>query len=406
MDILYLSNEGLSATIIESQVLSVARLSVRAGLEVGVVVLSLDEARYQDALRVKTELEERFQLAIHVLRGTGQLQPGSVETNARRVAALLDDLHATPRLIQGRTEFSAAIAVVLRDALACRVIWDCRGDTIGELVFRWRRRSPPLRLLSKLGEWRLQTFMRRARRADGAIFVSEALHALESSRGYTGVATIVPNFADPGLFRFDPLLRDDTRRRLDIPAHCLVFVYVGSLAPWQGIDAMKQLLEQLMKPYEDACLLVVSNEPEHVDAQFSDWPGSRTRSVRANLTEVPAYLNAADVALLLRAEGPASEVASPIKFAEYAMCGLPVIHNDSVEQVRHFSATLGNGVSVHDAKTAPGRFAIAEQSDRSALAGRAADLLSNENTGRLLTELYTPLLSANPVNPATADSSL
>ena len=41
--------------------------------------------------------------------------------------------------------------------------------------------------------------------------------------------------------------------------------------------------------------------------------------------EVPKYLLAADYGLLIRENTVTNQVASPVKFAEYLACGLPVI---------------------------------------------------------------------------------
>jgi len=51
---------------------------------------------------------------------------------------------------------------------------------------------------------------------------------------------------------------------------------------------------------------------------------------KVELNDVNKYLNAADVGLLLREDIPMNNVASPTKFAEYLMVGLPVIISQGV----------------------------------------------------------------------------
>jgi len=47
--------------------------------------------------------------------------------------------------------------------------------------------------------------------------------------------------------------------------------------------------------------------------------------VRAPFSRVPDYLMACDARLLVRHPSLVSKVASPVKFAEYLACGLPVL---------------------------------------------------------------------------------
>lgn len=49
--------------------------------------------------------------------------------------------------------------------------------------------------------------------------------------------------------------------------------------------------------------------------------------------QMSEYLSAADIAIIFRDHHVVNKVASPIKFSEYLACGLPVIANDSIDQV-------------------------------------------------------------------------
>lgn len=396
MHILFLSNEGLSATIFESQVLTVARLAREQGLSVRVLAMALTREKYLHAQRVRAAYEEKYNVPITVLRAVSQQLPGSVALNARRVKKVLQVLGESPRLIQGRSEYAAAVAVQLRSSLGCPVIWDCRGDTVAELYFRWRRRPAWLRWLVLLGDLRLRPWLGAAGRADGAIFVSDALRDVEVARGYRGVSVVVPNYADPALFRFDPQLRARTRKRLHIPEADRVFVYVGSGAPWQGLEDMRGILRGMIQSRDDTSLLLVCDRPDEALEQFAGWNTTKIRATSATLQEVPHYLNAGDVAMLLRAAGPASEVASPIKFAEYAMCGLPVVHNGSVAQVREFSERLGGANVLLRDQGDMDSLTPLDDTERARRASMARPLLSNENTGQILGAFWASYLGPPP----------
>jgi glycosyltransferase involved in cell wall biosynthesis len=52
--------------------------------------------------------------------------------------------------------------------------------------------------------------------------------------------------------------------------------------------------------------------------------------IQAPHNEVPGYLCAADVGILLRKDTLTNHVAAPIKFSEYMCCGLPCILSKSI----------------------------------------------------------------------------
>lgn len=71
-------------------------------------------------------------------------------------------------------------------------------------------------------------------------------------------------------------------------------------------------------------------------------------TMTVKFTDMPAYLSAADIAVLWRDDTFMNNSASPSKFSEFAVMGLYVIHNNSVQNaVRHIKE-FGSGIIVHD----------------------------------------------------------
>ena len=95
--------------------------------------------------------------------------------------------------------------------------------------------------------------------------------------------------------------------------------------------------------------------------------------------EVPAYLQHADVGLLLLSPDPANAGRSPMKLYEYAAAGLPVLaratpelqrraepfvalYDDAGSAVRHLARLLGGGAVLPDpAALAPHDWAVLAQ---------------------------------------------
>lgn len=63
--------------------------------------------------------------------------------------------------------------------------------------------------------------------------------------------------------------------------------------------------------------------------------------------EVPGYLSASDVAIILRENNIVNKVASPVKFSEYSCSGLPVISNKNVEMIKQYIENTGYGLLIN-----------------------------------------------------------
>jgi glycosyltransferase involved in cell wall biosynthesis len=89
----------------------------------------------------------------------------------------------------------------------------------------------------------------------------------------------------------------------------------------------------------DAFLLAVSVDPVRLNEilKTSGVSPDRYNIVSVPFSEVPTHLAAADVAVLLRHPSAINSVASPVKFAEYLSCGLPVI---VTSQIGDFSSLV------------------------------------------------------------------
>ena len=71
-------------------------------------------------------------------------------------------------------------------------------------------------------------------------------------------------------------------------------------------------------------------------------------TMTVKFTDMPAYLSAADIAVLWRDDTFMNNSASPSKFSEFAAMGLYVIHNNSVANAINHISKSGSGILVND----------------------------------------------------------
>ena len=126
-----------------------------------------------------------------------------------------------------------------------------------------------------------------------------------------------PNGVDLEFFR--PMPRDalmSFRSELGISHDTLLVGYLGRFHRWQGVDALLEAARSFRDPEVE--FLVVGG-------QETKREGNMSFVREVPLQRMPLYYALCDVVVLPRPRHPATEVAAPTKFAEYAAMGKPIL---------------------------------------------------------------------------------
>ncbi len=129
-------------------------------------------------------------------------------------------------------------------------------------------------------------------------------------------------------FSYEPALRNEVRRKLNLKKDATVFIYSGGMHKWQKIDESLMLFKEFNSVKNNSYFIILTlNTEEAYDKIKSLIPELKQHIIVKSVphNEVKDYLNAADIAFLLRDNVNLNAVASPTKLAEYMACGLPVI---------------------------------------------------------------------------------
>jgi len=140
---------------------------------------------------------------------------------------------------------------------------------------------------------------------------------------------VIPNGVNVELFR--SMDKCECRRRLGLKEDAFYVGFVGSFAPWQGlevlIEAAKQVKEQGYSQIK--YILVGDGEREHIlrqKVQAYELENEICFTRRVAYKEVVYYINACDVTVApFTRERNAIIGLSPLKLFEYLACGRPVI---------------------------------------------------------------------------------
>jgi glycosyltransferase involved in cell wall biosynthesis len=147
----------------------------------------------------------------------------------------------------------------------------------------------------------------------------------------------VPNCVDLEFFK--PKTGPDVaefRHRLGIAPGKLLFGYLGRMHPWQGVE---QFIAAAREHNDsNAAFVIVGNNETKTE-------GNLHFAGKVPLAAMRDFYSICDVCVLPRPSHPATEVAAPTKFAEYASMGKPIIATE-VGDAPDFIREYGCGVVV------------------------------------------------------------
>jgi len=220
--------------------------------------------------------------------------------------------------VHGRSSVPCGIAAVAAKLAGKRLFVDADGPLSQEYVDAgvWKEGSIGHRITA-WGE-------RRSVELADVVAVLTKHRRAEVSEWLTDTPVhILPCAVD--LERFRPLQdsRDQLRRGLGLEG--TVFVYVGKAGGWYDAEGMVAFLAAAKEVFQQVTLLVLTRDSASHFADLCDRADVQLVTRSAEPSDVPAYLNAADVGLCFRHRFPSQLSCSPIKSAEYLACGLPVV---------------------------------------------------------------------------------
>lgn len=386
-NVLFILFEGLADTVIDSQVLShVAVMQGQSIANFEIWAFAVDDENYQKSLQKVQRAQELSGAKVRVFRGYRPSQFFSLQKNAAIIERALEETSTEFTHIHARTEYSAAVAGAVKGVEKTCLIWDCRGDAIAELAYRYNDGTLKSFLMKAL---RTHVFKKRLQRAGQAckkaLFVSRPLYSVMASFIGDKPFEVLPCCASEVLFYFDPDLRRKIRKELGLDEGQKLYTYSGSLAPYQRFDDTVQYFSRVAKHDETAVMLVLTPDLEKARKILDQKVAGRYILKHGQFSEMNGYLNASDAGFMLRDPTPTNRVATPTKFAEYCLTGLPVVMDDAVEACFQIASAVGNVLPENDAEIQWGRLV----KDRLQIALAHRKILSREAQSRYYIDVYS-----------------
>jgi len=164
---------------------------------------------------------------------------------------------------------------------------------------------------------------------------------------------IYPCLSDSNKFYYSQTLRENMREKLGYNSSAHVYLYSGGLKnKYHLVGETLEFLNNVAKNDKEARFLFLSKDEYDENELLKDYSylkGKITVRCVPN-EEVVNYLNAADFGLLFRDNVIMNNVASPSKFAEYILCGLPTIISEGVGDYSELCVKENLGIKIKDFK--------------------------------------------------------
>ncbi|MBY3673516.1 hypothetical protein DLR69_15530 [Vibrio paracholerae] len=363
---LFISFDGIGSSIFDSQVLTHVKSMNSHGIDFDILAFEPFKKAWlnssENLNRIKMNDPE---LNIFLKKAVNVYFPLSNIINA---LILLFNILRLDRLgnydfIHARSDYCAYICILMKVFHKKKVVWDCRGHSIDELEDALERNKNVL--LYVYGKYLraccLQMVSYLRRHAEFGVFVSEALFTSHRLCRQSILYEIIPCSVNENLFYFDSELRAKVRCNLGYVESDNVFLYSGSMISYQNISSQVGIYKAILENDASAKILVLTTDLAVAKNLLSDIDGPRVNIISSSFNEMNLYYNASDFAFLLRENKVLNYVASPTKFGEYCLCGLPVIMNDTVEQAMTISKIINNHVNVENIVNE--KFAVSKRSE-------------------------------------------
>jgi hypothetical protein len=160
---------------------------------------------------------------------------------------------------------------------------------------------------------------------------------------------LYPCLSDSNKFYYDKNLRDKTRCELGYNSNEKVFLYSGGISSqWHQTDSLFKFYNIINNSIVNSRFLFLTKDVFSLEDVLCQYPTlkSNLKYMSVDNSQMINYLNAADYSILFRENAIMNNVASPTKFAENMLCGLPTLISEGVGDYTQFCVNHNTGYVV------------------------------------------------------------
>lgn len=249
-------------------------------------------------------------------------------------------------ILQTRSSLYVTALMVLKAVFRRRlkIVFDSRGASAEEMIYQKIMDASLRRRYDRA----LKSERRMIALSDIVLCVSRKLISYHIEKTCDKITKFHVNScnADNGLFFYNAELRETGRRAFGIGENERVFVYSGGMdMKWHIPGELFKLFEIILTAIPNSIICILTKDQIPVEF-LSLIDIGRTIMKAVENEDINQYLNMADFGIIIREDIPLNRVASPTKFAEYMLAGLPVMISHNLGDFSDVVIKHGFGVQV------------------------------------------------------------
>jgi glycosyltransferase involved in cell wall biosynthesis len=353
-NILYLSYDGMTDPLGQSQVLPYLKGLVREGYQFHLISFEKQERFEQFRSTIQAICDEAG-IVWHPLTYTKKPPLLSTVYDVQRMKRLAYQLHGKHSfsIVHCRSYISALVGMGMKRKFGTKFLFDMRGFWADERIDGgiWNLSNPIFKTVYNYFKRKELAFFSEA---DYVISLTtngkEEIESWKVFKGNPPKIEVIPCCADLDLFdpkKIDPSKLAEKRKELQISETAKILGYVGSIGTWymlpEMLDCFKVLKE---KDPQYKFLFVTGENPNSIlDAAKERSIDPSDLIIRSCLhKEVPLYISLFDVSVFFIRPTYSKKASSPTKQGEIMAMGIPLICNagvgDTDKVVRDYKAGI------------------------------------------------------------------
>lgn len=358
MKVLYISYDGMTDPLGQSQVIPYLQGLSRRGYEISIISCEKKERFESREKEIRSKLNTSGIAWYPALYSTlpsilsKQFNLSVLNKKAQEFCK-----KQQPAIVHCRSYMAALIGLKLKKKFGIKFIFDMRGFWADERIDGdiWSLKNPIHRQLYSFFKKKEKEFLCNA---DYTVSLTEnARKEILSWEPFCKEPIriqVIPCCADLEHFSAGRITKDALdlyRQRTALDKNDLVISYLGSIGTWYMLDEMLDFFSSLLEKKPEAKFLFITEDrKEHIleKAGQKNIPEDALRIISASRAEVPFYLSLSDLSLYFIRPFYSKKASSPTKTGEILAMGIPIVTNSGIGDSDRIISDSKTGLLVNE----------------------------------------------------------